>query len=111
MTKISQTKSGLAIHCHHEILVEYCYDYQERVDYIKNNKPENEIKTRLMLFKILPKEAERDIPKECARAYKAYSEACKAWSEACKAWSEADKNVFHKKWCGCKEWDGKKLVF
>src|SRR5271155_1055488 len=32
---------------HHEILFEYSDNIQERVDYVKNNKPLNEIKIRL----------------------------------------------------------------
>ena len=120
---------GLSIHCHHKILVEYCYDYKERVKYIKNHKPKNEQKIRLRLFKILPKEAENDVPKEYLEADKAWNEAYKAWnklesgaeksldeankawSEADKAWDEADKDIFHQKWCGCENWNGKELVF
>jgi len=43
--------TGIYWHCHHDIICEYVYDYQERVDYIKKEKPKNEIKTRLKLFK------------------------------------------------------------
>ena len=43
--------SGMYFHCHHDVLCEWVYDYQERVDYIKNHKPKNEIETRLRLFK------------------------------------------------------------
>ena len=108
--KKEKLNSGLAIHCHHDILVDYCYDFNERVEYIKK-KPENEVKTRLRLFKLLPKEAEKDIPSEYVKASRAWAEAYKAWDEADKAWDEADKGAFHKKWCGCKEQDGKKLIF
>ena len=52
--------TGMYWHCHHDKLYEWVYDYQERVDYIKAEKPKNEIKTRLRLFKKikgkLPKE-------------------------------------------------------
>jgi len=109
--KKEQLNKGLAIHCHHKILVEYCYSYAERVTYIKNEKPKNEQKTRLRLFKILPKEAEKDIPKKYVEAYKAWQEAYKARQEADKAWSQESKDAFHKKWCGCKKWDGRKLIF
>ena len=65
-------------------------------------------------------------------ANKAYQEACKAWQdadealreaykawlatdkacrEADKAWLDADKAKFHAKWCGCKAWNGEKLIF
>ena len=92
-----KTIKGFAIHCHHDILLEWCYDFAERVKYIKSDKPEDEQKIRLKLFKMLPKKALKDIPKNYLEAYN--------------AWSEADKDVFHKKWCGCKYWNGKELVF
>ena len=96
--KTNQPQKGFAIHCHHDILVEYCYYYEERVAYIKGNKPQHEQKIRLRLFKILPKEAEKDIPQ--------------AWVEADKAWDQKDKDAFHKKWCvlNC-PWNGKELIF
>ena len=116
---------GLSVHCHHDILVEYCYSYKERVEYTKNNKPENEQETRLRLFKILPEEAEKDIPKDLLQANQAWEKANQTWEKACQAWEQIDqawkqsyqareqsyqawpqesKNAFHKKWCGCKEW-------
>ena len=121
----NKIKQGFSIHCHHDILAEYCYDYDERVAYIKSDKPKNEIETRLKLFKILPKKALKETPiawqeadKARREAYKAWREADKAWQEAdkarkeaYKAWSQKQKDAFHKKWCGCKEWNGKELVF
>ena len=132
-------KEGLSIHCHHNILVEYCYDYDERVEAIKKYKPKHEQETRLRLFKLLPQEAIDELPKGLVEAYKARDEACKAWVEADKAWVEAykawdeadkaraeagkawveayeawdkaDREAWHKKWCGCKEWNGKEIVF
>lgn len=98
-----KAKKGWAIHCHHNILIEFCYDYAERKEAIKD-KPVNEVKTRLKLFKILPTEAEKDIPE-------AYQQAYKAWQQADKAWPQIKKDAFHKKWCGCKEWNGKEIVF
>ena len=123
---------GFAIHCHHSVLVEYCYDYDERVNAIKATKPKNEIKTRLRLFKILPEEALKDITVRFQKAYaerrkayaewqkpdaewrKAYAEWQKAdaeWRKAYAEWSDEDKDAFHKKWCGCKYWNGREIVF
>ena len=62
MTTKKQIKSGFYWHVHHDKLIEYCYDYDERVDYIKKEKPRNEIETRLRLFKPV-KHLER-LPKE-----------------------------------------------
>ena len=153
-------KQGFSIHCHHNILVEWCYDYDEIVEAIKKTKAENEQETRLKLFKILPDEALKEIPQSIIKAYtewykasaeweKAYAEWQKAyaewkeesaewnkapaewykasaewykasaewkkasaeWQKAYDEWSIEDKNNFHQKWCGCKEWDGKEIVF
>jgi hypothetical protein len=146
-------KSGLAIHCHHDILVECCYNYDERVEVIKSTKPQNEQEIRLRLFKLLPKEAIDELPYEMVKAWaewdKAWAEwvkaqagldkaqaeldkaqaewvkACaerdkaqagldKAWAEwdkACAEWDKADRDNWHKKWCGCKEWNGKEIEF
>ena len=106
---------GLSIHCHHDILIEYCYDYDERVKAIKR-KPANEIKTRLRLFKLLPQEAIDELPKELIKANLERKKAdanmgryaCSALS-ASRRWDKAyvewkDKDAWHKKWCGCEEW-------
>ena len=146
-------KQGFAVHCHHSILVEWCYSYDERVKAIKETKAENEQETRLRLFKLLPEEALKEIPQRFIKAeaewnkakaewekvnakwhkaydernkakakwekadtewHKAYDEWHKASAERNKAydeWSIEDKNNFHQKWCGCKEWDGQEIVF
>src|SRR3990167_3726568 len=158
---------GLSIHCHHAVLVEYCTDYEARVNYIKATKPEHENELRLKLFKLLSNEAFNDLPEKYVKAYadwqkadadrqKAYADLLKAYADRQKAyadllkvdadwlkadadrqkadadwqkadadwqkadadWQKADadwpikeKEAFHKKWCGCKEWNGKELVF
>jgi uncharacterized coiled-coil DUF342 family protein len=139
---------GFYWHVHHDKLCEYCYDYDERVNYIKTDKPMNEIQTRLRLMKPVREE----LPMEFVEAGKKWDEACKKWvetheklyeagkkwDEACKKWNEARKKwveacekcdearekwneaykkyasqleTLHKKECGCKEWNGKELVF
>ena len=103
--------SGFSVHCHHDILVEWCYDYDERVRAIKQTKPKNEIKTRLKLFKLLPKEAIKDIPRGYVEANKKRTEAYKKWTEAYKKWSQKSKDAFHKKWCGCKEYKDGEIQF
>ena len=79
-------KTGFAIHCHHDTLFEYCYDYDERVRAIKETKPIGEQEIRLRLFKILSKEAIAELPIKIIEARKAWDEAYKACNEACKAW-------------------------
>ena len=103
------TNSGLSIHCHHDILIENCYDYDERVEAIKNDKPENEQEIRLRLFKLLSKEAIDELPEGLI---KANAERDKAYAERDKANAKwTDKEAWHKKWCGCKEWNGEEIIF
>lgn len=135
---------GWAIHSHHNIFIEYCYDYKKRVKEIKRDKPANEQAIRLRLFKLLPAKAVGEIPEEIRKGEEEWrkvrvredwwrgikdwgkggKECEKKWlrigrerEKAEKEWRNAmEKNkenleLFHKKWCGCREWDGEKIVF
>lgn len=46
--------TGMAFHCHHTTLVEYCYGREERIKYIKEFKAATEQELRLKLFKFIP---------------------------------------------------------
>src|SRR3990167_2813223 len=91
-------QEGFCWHVHHNKLLEWCYDYKERVDVIKRDKPTNEIKTRLKLF--TPIKDIKAFPKEWAETYKKWDEADKKLNEAYKKWDEAYKklNEAYKKW-------------
>jgi len=43
--------SGMFWHVHHDRLVEWSGDIREMMEYIRQNKPKNEQKTRLKLIK------------------------------------------------------------
>jgi len=77
-------KQGWAIHCHHGVLVEWCYDYDKRAKAIKKDKPKHEQETRLRLFKILPNEAVNEIPIEMQKANRKWWEARKKEQKAYK---------------------------
>jgi len=106
-------KSGLAFHCHHDTLMEYVYDYDERVRYIKSHKPKKEQKLRLRLFKIIPRKL---LPAEgleaCDEAgeafYKAWRAHDKAWCAYHKAWEACDEagEAFYKAWVAYYETGG-----
>ena len=98
-------KKGVYWHGHHKILVEYCYNYQGRVDYIKNDKPEHERKTRLRLFKPV-----KNVPKDLLEARRKYDEAEQKYDEAWKKYIPYFEKL-HKTECGCKEWNGQEIVF
>ena len=119
-------RQGFAFHVHHDKLVEYCTSYEERKQYIQNNKPVSEQELRLRLFKLIPDDrlpptlleacATRD--KACAAYDKAWATRDKAWAaydKACaargKAWAtyEPALLVLHKELCPDCPWDGKTI--
>ena len=83
-------KSGLSIHCHHNVLWEYCYDYDGRVDAIKRDKPQNEQAIRLKLFKLLPQEAIDELPGKLVEADAEWHKAGAEWQKAGAEWHKAD---------------------
>src|SRR3990167_10328209 len=89
-------KCGFSIHCHHDVLVEYCTDYKKRLDYIKSEKPNDERAIRLKCFKLLPRRALKDLPENLLKAYddwrKADDDRQKAdddWRKAYDDWRKA----------------------
>ncbi len=83
--------SGLAHCCHHDVHWEYCYDYEERVKYIRKEKPASEVKLRLKLFQIIPDDK---LPGRDSLEFEAYDKAWKAYTKAgvvyTKAWATYD---------------------
>ena len=117
------TKQGLAIHLHHGLLIEWCYSFQERVDYILKSKFKSEQKIRLKLLKMLSEKAIADLPKYLVEAHRKWEEARRKWEEAHHKWIKADRKwdeayirwintkgarKWHDKHCGCKEWNWEK---
>lgn len=138
--------SGIAVHCHHEELFEYVYDYDQRVEYIRDYKPMNEVGIRLEVFQLVPEKyytllhaewvkatvarnkARAEVDKaravwskataevdkayaEVDKAYVVFYKADDAWHKTNDAWDKADQEEIHKLVCGCKYWNGEKLVF
>ncbi len=101
-------KRGLAFHCHHDILVEYVHDYDERVKFIKTSKPKKEQSLRLRLFQLIPDEKVlgKDSPQgeayyKAREAYykveEAYYKAWEAYYKARVAYNKA-RVVYNKAW-------------
>ena len=84
-TEFPQT--GEYWHCHHDVLHEWVTDYQERVDYIKADKPKEEIETRLKWFTPVER-----LPESYGKARKAY---VKAWEAYVKAREARDWKKLH----------------
>ena len=119
----------LCVHSWEYQLISFA-EYDARVREIKQNKSKSERKIRLRVFKRLSKEAINEIPKnlikanvdrrkanddwkkanaDCEKAYADREKAYADWDKAYADWKEKDE--WHKKYCGCKEWNGKELVF
>ena len=69
--------SGYYWHVHHEQLWEWCYDYDERVAYIRAEKPAGEVELRLRLMQPV-----RAVPERMQRAYAEWERAYAEWERA-----------------------------
>jgi len=113
-------------HVHHDILLEpLIRPLKDRIDYIKEYKPKNEIKLRLKLLKPV----KGKLPNEVVKTGETYIEAAKVYVQAdkfCdKAWEDCDKtwkvykktlkkyskeiNKLHKQECPNCPWNGKTI--
>jgi len=73
-------------HIHHDILVEPLTEpLKNRIRYIKENKPENEIELRLKLLKPV----KGKLPKRVIKAEEAWNKAEEAYDKAEEAWNKA----------------------
>ena len=121
MKKTSATTTGLlAWHVHHETLIERLTEpIESRIEYIRDNKPKNEIDTRLRLLKLVNDQAraEKAQSEYDAIVSKAQSEYNAIFSKArseydairSKAWSDSGLDALHKKECKKCPWDGKTI--
>ena len=77
-------KKGMFWHVHHDTLLEYCYDYDERVRFIKKNKPKSEQELRLRLFQPV----KGKLPMAVTKARAAYDKARAAYGKAMTAYDK-----------------------
>jgi len=118
-------------HVHHDILLEpLTKPIKNRIKYIKENKPEEEVELRLKLLKpvkgklpdkfIKALEARVKAGEARVKAWEAYVKTWKAfdkaWEARVKAWEAYDKAgedpkiiALHKKECPDCPWDGKSI--
>ena len=90
---MAEKQEGFFWHVHHEMLLEWCYGYDERKQYIQTNKPDHEIDTRLRLFKTVM----GSLPEEVVTAEEAYVKAEEAHNKAWEAYITAGE-VYDKAW-------------
>ena len=81
------TKPTLYWHIHHEILIEETTNIQERIDYIRANKPEKEIPLRLKLM--TPVLHPEKLPTRFRKASEAYHNASEALRKASESYRKA----------------------
>ena len=79
----------LVLHCHHRLLFETLTEpLRNRIKYIKEEKPEHEVETRLGAIRILTPAEVKTIPKGVMKKLEAYN---KAWGVYNKAWGVYNK--------------------
>jgi len=115
---MAKRKHGFYWHVHHEELMEYCYDYDERVDYICHRKPAHEVEPRLRLMHpVRGKLPEALIKARAAydKGWAAYDKAQAAWDKARAAWENAlrehkpEIEALHAQECPNCPWDGETI--
>src|SRR3989344_4557381 len=108
MTEKAAVQQGFFWHVHHTVLLEWCYNYEERARYIRTNKPRNEQETRLRLFKPV----QGRLPEAVVKARQAYDEAYQTRDKAYQAFDKALKDnmaeieALHAKECPNCPWNG-----
>lgn len=128
-------KAGSYWHVHHDTLMEWCHDYDERLTYIKRYKPASEQELRIKLFRPvkgqLPSEFietavaynkagiahnkaiathnkvkyNNKTEMACDKTRTAYCEAGRAYDRMCLVYKE-EIETLHKKECPNCPWDG-----
>ena len=81
-----ERQAGFAFHVHHDQLMEFCFDYAERIEHIKNYKPQGEQELRLRLFRLIPPER---LPRVLDKALEAYDKALEVYDKARGAYDKA----------------------
>ena len=88
-----ELNQGLA-HClSHDVHWEYCWDYEERLEFIKQEKPPEEQALRLKLLQIVPDEMipgrDSEEWQSCKQAGEARERAWQACGRAWQTWQQA----------------------
>ena len=85
--------SGLFWHVHHDHLFDWCWDAEERIEYIKSEKPTKEVPVRLRLFKpVRAKLGNQRAFSVCDKAWNTYEKARAAAEKAEIAWEVIEKS-------------------
>ena len=85
---MATNKPKLYWHIHHDTLLEKTSNIQERIDYIKEEKPEAEIPLRLKLM--TPVLHPEKLPARFQKAWEDYTKAEEAYTKAREAYTKAE---------------------
>jgi len=120
------TKKGFYWHVHHDILFEWCYDYDKRANFIRSVKPPSEVPERLKRFKKVKGKlptAIKVLAKVANKAYYQYinkggtDKLLDNWKRTRGILQHAmwtyrhEINRLHTKECPNCSWDGRQMVF
>ena len=78
-------KSGWYWHLHHDVLVEFTHDIDERLDYVVREKSDHELPTRLRLMRPVAGK----LPVALDKAHAEWAKACAEWAKAHAEWDKA----------------------
>ena len=92
---------GFFWHVHHNELVEWSDNIQERIDYINKDKPKQEIALRLKLLQPV----NGKLPDEYVKADEARVKAYKAWEKAREKYKSQIEELHNKECPNC-PWNG-----
>ena len=125
MTDATPHVPHLAWHLHHEKLLEVCFSCEERIAYIKSDKPLHEQEIRLRLFRPVVGPLPARLAKALAGWAKARAElakACTGWVKARTKWDRAytkwdralagfmpELEEMHRRECPNCPWDGRTI--
>lgn len=82
---------GFCWHVHHDILVEWCSSFKERLDYIETSKPPSEVPLRRKLFQPV----RGKLPDAIIAARRAYDQATLAFYQVKET---ADRVLYNRAW-------------
>ena len=93
-------KSGFYWHVHHDTLLEWCYDYDERADFILKHKDASEQPTRLRLLQPVKSKLPQEVveaDQACDKAWQACYKTKQAYFKAGQVYDEV-RQVYLKAW-------------
>ena|SRR3990167_11217187 len=100
----NKIQTGFFLHVHHDVLLEWCHNYDERAAYIRKEKSKEEQETRLRLFKPF----KGTLPQEVVKAVQEYDKARQEYKKVLNDNKELIE-ALHKAECPNCPWNGRTI--